>query len=192
MIIYPQGKALQAMRMQLGPAGLRYRIDRSDQVWSVHFISFDQFTFWRCLDTFQLTGVNTRDKSGKTPLHTAILSKQHTIVDMLLNHGADVTVTDDAGDTPLHTAIYVGSERLVLVSIVTICFIDVLVHCSKFPLLWLWLAFLFLLVSFRRSDCFFFIHKKMCKHFQKSVWSVHCWRSFRYVFSKKTFLLLQW
>lgn len=60
--------------------------------------------------------VNNGDKSGKTPLHTAILSKQFRIVDRLLECGADVTITDDAGDTALHTAIHVGSEKLVLVS----------------------------------------------------------------------------
>ena len=65
---------------------------------------------------FHFSGVNAADKSGKTPLHTAILSKQNRIVDRLLEYGADVTINDDAGDTPLHTAIHVGSERLVLVS----------------------------------------------------------------------------
>lgn len=62
------------------------------------------------------SGVNNGDKSGKTPLHTAILAKQFRIVDRLLGCGADVTIKDDAGDTALHTAIRVGSERLVLVS----------------------------------------------------------------------------
>jgi len=62
-------------------------------------------------------GVNNGDKSGKTPLHTAILSKQLRIVDRLLECGADVTIKDDAGDTALHTAIRVGSEKLVLVSV---------------------------------------------------------------------------
>ena len=60
--------------------------------------------------------INRQDKSGKTPLHTAILSKQYHIVDKLLESGADVTINDDAGDTPLHTAIHVGSDKLVLVS----------------------------------------------------------------------------
>lgn len=59
---------------------------------------------------------NKQDNSGKTPLHTAILSKQYRIVDKLIACDADVTIADDAGDTPLHTAIHVGSERLVLVS----------------------------------------------------------------------------
>ena len=60
--------------------------------------------------------INRQDKSGKTPLHTAILSKQFHIVDKLLESGADVTINDDAGDNPLHTAIHVGSDKLVLVS----------------------------------------------------------------------------
>lgn len=58
---------------------------------------------------------NRQDSSGKTPLHTAILAKQFSIVEMLLEHNADVTLKDDAGDTVLHTAIRVGSERLVQV-----------------------------------------------------------------------------
>lgn len=60
--------------------------------------------------------INRQDNSGKTPLHTAILSNQFSIVNKLLESGADVTITDDAGDSVLHTAIRVGSERLVLVS----------------------------------------------------------------------------
>ena len=69
--------------------------------------------------TFFFSGVNNGDKSGKTPLHTAILAKQFTIIDRLLECGADVTIKDDAGDTALHTAIRVGSERLVLVGIIS-------------------------------------------------------------------------
>ena len=61
------------------------------------------------------TDINRQDKSGKTPLHTAILSSQHTIVNKLLESGADVTITDDAGDSVIHTAIRVGSEKLVQV-----------------------------------------------------------------------------
>ena len=61
------------------------------------------------------TDINRQDKAGKTPLHTAILSSQYSIVDKLLESGADVTITDDAGDYVIHTAIRVGSERLVQV-----------------------------------------------------------------------------
>ena len=64
----------------------------------------------------QTLDTNKQDRSGKTPLHTAILSKQYNIVDKLLRFGADVTICDDTGDTPLHTAIHVGSEKLVMVS----------------------------------------------------------------------------
>ena len=67
------------------------------------------FFHMRCTD------INRQDKSGKTPLHTAILSSQYSIVDKLLESGADVTITDDAGDYVIHTAIRVGSERLVQV-----------------------------------------------------------------------------
>ena len=61
------------------------------------------------------TDINRQDKSGKTPLHTAILSSQYGIVNKLLESGVDVTITDDAGDSVIHTAIRVGSERLVQV-----------------------------------------------------------------------------
>ena len=61
------------------------------------------------------TDINRQDKSGKTPLHTAILSSQYSIVNKLLESGADVTITDDAGDSVIHTAIRVGSEKLVQV-----------------------------------------------------------------------------
>lgn len=78
-----------------------------------------------------MTDVNNKDKSGKTPLHTAILSKQFRIVDRLLESGADVTITDEAGDTALHTAIHVGSEKLVLVSIYVINPLIIHAPCNK-------------------------------------------------------------
>lgn len=56
---------------------------------------------------------------------------------MFLNYGVDVIVIDDVGDIFLYIVIYVGSERLVWVSIVIICFIYVFVYCLKFLLLWL-------------------------------------------------------
>ena len=78
-----------------------------------------------------MTDVNNKDKSGKTPLHTAILSKQFRIVDRLLESGADVTITDEAGDTALHTAIHVGSEKLVLVSTCGITSLIIHALCNK-------------------------------------------------------------
>lgn len=82
--------------------------------WTVFFLDYQAINR---ISNFFLSAINNGDKSGKTPLHTAILSKQFKIVDRLLECGADVTRKDDAGDTALHTAIRVGSERLVLVSI---------------------------------------------------------------------------
>ena len=72
-------------------------------------MSCDVLSFLRSKD------INRQDNSGKTPLHTAILSNQLSIVNKLLERGADVTITDDAGDSVLHTAIRVGSEKLVQV-----------------------------------------------------------------------------
>lgn len=83
---------------------------------SVTHLVIDQF-LQRFIFHMRLKDINRQDKSGKTPLHTAILSNQFRIVSKLLESGADVTISDDAGDTVLHTAIRVGSERLVLVSI---------------------------------------------------------------------------
>lgn len=103
----------------LRPFWLVWRTDQVVYCWS----SLDElFSFWIIKPSieyliFFLSAINNGDKSGKTPLHTAILSKQFKIVDRLLECGADVTRKDDAGDTALHTAIRVGSERLVLVSI---------------------------------------------------------------------------
>ena len=96
----------------------------TDQVvycWSSLEVYDKLFSLWIIKPSIEylifLSAINNGDKSGKTPLHTAILSKQFKIVDRLLECGADVTRKDDAGDTALHTAIRVGSERLVLVSI---------------------------------------------------------------------------
>lgn len=106
----------------LRPFWLVWRTDQVVYCWSSLEVCDELFSFWIIKPSieyliFFLSAINNGDKSGKTPLHTAILSKQFKIVDRLLECGADVTRKDDAGDTALHTAIRVGSERLVLVSI---------------------------------------------------------------------------
>ena len=73
------------------------------------------FSLFALFFTLRSTDINRQDNSGKTPLHTAILSNQFSIVTKLLASGADVTITDDAGDSVMHTAIRVGSETLVQV-----------------------------------------------------------------------------
>ena len=73
------------------------------------------FSLFALFFTLRSTDINRQDNSGKTPLHTAILSNQFSIVNKLVASGADVTITDDAGDSVMHTAIRVGSETLVQV-----------------------------------------------------------------------------
>ena len=105
----------------LRPFWFVWRTDQVVYCWSSLEVCDELFSFWIIKPSIEyvifLSAINNGDKSGKTPLHTAILSKQFKIVDRLLECGADVTRKDDAGDTTLHTAIRVGSERLVLVSI---------------------------------------------------------------------------
>jgi len=43
-------------------------------------------------------------QSGSTPLHTAVFYGRAKVVQTLLNHGADVSLTDKQGDSPLHLA----------------------------------------------------------------------------------------
>ncbi|XP_058793596.1 serine/threonine-protein phosphatase 6 regulatory ankyrin repeat subunit B-like [Phymastichus coffea] len=42
--------------------------------------------------------------SGYTPLHFAIKNKQQKIIELLLSHGADMTIRNTAGDSPFHFA----------------------------------------------------------------------------------------
>lgn len=42
--------------------------------------------------------------SGYTPLHFAIKTKQQNIIELLLSHGADMTIRNTSGDTPFHFA----------------------------------------------------------------------------------------
>ena len=44
--------------------------------------------------------------SGKTALHLSALNNHVDVVQLLLDHDADVAAADDAGNTPLHYAVY--------------------------------------------------------------------------------------
>lgn len=48
--------------------------------------------------------VNCRANSGYTPLHLAASSGHGECVKVLLNHGADISITDEYGKTPKQTA----------------------------------------------------------------------------------------
>ncbi|KAL9951616.1 hypothetical protein ACROYT_G044315 [Oculina patagonica] len=57
--------------------------------------------------------VNLMDKSGRTPIHNAILGRHVRIMEMLLEAGADTTRLDESQDAPLQTAVRSGDETLV-------------------------------------------------------------------------------
>ena len=48
--------------------------------------------------------VSMKDRSGKTPLHSAAAKGHKNVADLLLAKGADVNAKDNAGLTPLHCA----------------------------------------------------------------------------------------
>ena len=50
-------------------------------------------------------GINTKDSSGKTPLHKAAQFGNSAEVQNLISQGADVNAVDNFGHTPLHSAI---------------------------------------------------------------------------------------
>lgn len=52
--------------------------------------------------------VNCRVKHGFTPLHAAADKDQAEIVELLIEHGAEINGRSDAGDTPLHWAAFHG------------------------------------------------------------------------------------
>ncbi|KAL9951639.1 hypothetical protein ACROYT_G044341 [Oculina patagonica] len=57
--------------------------------------------------------VDLLDKSGRTPIHNAILGRHVIIMEMLLEAGADTTRLDESQDAPLQTAVRTGDENLV-------------------------------------------------------------------------------
>jgi len=56
--------------------------------------------------------VNTKNSYGFTALHLAALAESYSIVQKLLQHGADVNSQDNDGSTPLHFAIDSGNEGI--------------------------------------------------------------------------------
>lgn len=57
--------------------------------------------------------VNKRDAEGNTPLHYACLKGFRDIVNMLLEHDADVSVANNCAETPLHTAARSGNKEII-------------------------------------------------------------------------------
>ncbi len=57
--------------------------------------------------------VNKRDAEGNTPLHYACLKGFRDIVNMLLEHDADVSVVNNCAETPLHAATRSGNKEII-------------------------------------------------------------------------------
>ncbi|KAL9951395.1 hypothetical protein ACROYT_G044049 [Oculina patagonica] len=57
--------------------------------------------------------LNLLDKSGRTPVHNAILGRHVKIMEMLLEAGADTTILDESQSAPLHTAVRTRDESIV-------------------------------------------------------------------------------
>ena len=68
--------------------------------------NFCSFMISRCLFVIQeQCAVNAMAETGHTPLHGAVMKDQSRMVELLLGHGADPTISDSDGDTPLHMAL---------------------------------------------------------------------------------------
>ena len=80
-------------------------------VYSSHFAANVIISHVSCLD------LNLLDKSGRTPIHNAILGRHVKIIEMLLEAGADASLLDESHDAPLHTAVRTRDENLVKVGV---------------------------------------------------------------------------
>ncbi|CAG9982604.1 unnamed protein product [Clonostachys byssicola] len=57
--------------------------------------------------------VNVRNKMGWTPLHSAANSGHHDAVKLLLENGADHSISDNSGWTPLQSASFYGHTQVI-------------------------------------------------------------------------------
>ncbi|CAH8460893.1 unnamed protein product [Dicrocoelium dendriticum] len=54
-----------------------------------------------------------QDCDGDTPLHDAIAGQDERLVELLLKHNADLTITNNSGQNPLHYAVIQGEAKIV-------------------------------------------------------------------------------
>ena len=59
--------------------------------------------------------MHAKNKYGETPLHKAVFhpSLKLTLIDLLIQRGADIHETTVTGETPLHYAVHLGREDVV-------------------------------------------------------------------------------
>lgn len=56
--------------------------------------------------------INALDDKGETPLIIAILESRFSVVDIIIEHGADIRARNRGGFTALHAASYVGNSAI--------------------------------------------------------------------------------
>jgi pectate lyase len=56
--------------------------------------------------------INTKDSSGKTPLHYAVEGEQKDVVEFLITNGADINIQSGRGETPLRIAAIQGHREI--------------------------------------------------------------------------------
>ncbi|MGE0469690.1 MAG: ankyrin repeat domain-containing protein [Nitrospira sp.] len=56
--------------------------------------------------------VHTRNAIGWTPLHDAACNGNASLIDLLLNHNAEINAEDETGNTPAAVAVLNGEERV--------------------------------------------------------------------------------
>ena len=61
---------------------------------------------------FSTVNINSKDKKGFTPLHTAANCDNYDYAKRIVNEDADVSVQNNAGDAPLNYAVYWGNMDL--------------------------------------------------------------------------------
>jgi ankyrin repeat protein len=62
----------------------------------------------------QGANLNTRTPQGWTSLHVAAIGGDPTVVELLLQHGADVHALSNTGNTPLYQATAFGGRKVVI------------------------------------------------------------------------------
>lgn len=65
---------------------------------------------------------------GWTPLHLASYFGHKSVVQRLLESGADIDAVNDAGDTPLHKAAFIGREVTIIIFII---FLNLFLYSCK-------------------------------------------------------------
>ena len=108
----------KGVKAKHGPTGstLLHDLARTSNWDSVLFVQDKKKS--KCVEILNIlvekgVDINAKDKSGWTPLHTAVANKNDALVKALISNGADLTIKDESGWTPLHTAVANKNDALV-------------------------------------------------------------------------------